>query len=214
MTKKKPVSLVILTLVAALSVSLSGKEIDSPQEYTSKSYSLILSEDQSPFEKGEVAWKIQNPGVITYSPNYSSGVFYANFSILPGIEENLANNPVIEVAGAKVSFELIREPEVSNLQILVSPTGKEWFNTGIYYHLDANEYPEQWVDLTLKVDLESKTFDLHHGERLWQENLPLSGADSATKLNFGSLKSTMIKDVRISRNWSGSVNQVRNAENN
>lgn len=153
---------------------------------------------EDPITKRDEVWRFQNPGTVAFATPPTAQVIEARFSILPGVETDLEKNPAIHIGGAAITFALIREPEVSNLTLLVKGGADQpWLTTDIYYKLDAHEYPENWIEVSLQIDFKQRTCDLYHRDRLWLAGIPLSAEPKIASMAMGSLKQTFLRSFEV-----------------
>lgn len=185
-------------LAGSLSGSAAADTDSSLPAIRDKSFQLLAEKAEDPVtDHGEV-WRFQNPGTVVFAAPSGADLLEARFSILPGIEVDLAKNPVVQIAGAEITFALIREPEVSNLTVLVrGGSGQPWQKTDIFYKLDTHEYPESWVEVSLRIDFRSRTCDLIHRDRLWLAGIPLEASHDSTSIAMGSLKQTYLRSFEV-----------------
>ena len=162
-------------------------------------YSVAMKEVETLTAEGPSYLEIRNPGTIEFRTASGNEVFFTRIRIKPGVELDFSRNPVLRIGGLQLSFRLIREPEVSNITLVVLGEGGEWEATHIYFKTDVSEYPESWMDFTVRIDPESGTWDLFHDNRMWASDLPLPEEELEVSLELRSLRPTNIQFLTTGR---------------
>lgn len=186
-------------LLSIFSLSLSGDWRKSYlPEIERTGFSTTFNEIQEVGPAGDSYVELKNPGKIVFRNSVKDQVHYVRITLKPGVETDISKNPVVEVSGARLGFKLIREPDVSVVTVAVADQDGYWQDTNIFFRADQQEYPETWMDFTLRIDPIAGVFDLFHEKRLWAVDIPLTKDSTESSLDLKSLRSSFVKRVEIS----------------